>query len=425
MIYLFSILALVLLLPILYFIPIGISVKGKIMIASVAFGLTLLGLVASSQYPIWMIGIMLLVLLGISSYMIEQRFSGLLALATGTEVEEKQAVYTYEEPKKTLQSETDENVGAPETWENDRGIPVSIEEETETLELDETDEILIVNTEIDLKESSEQDELDTDMDEVSMEDDSKAEEAESFHLVEDESEWFIENASENELNEEIENVEEKRVAVDNGLSEIESMINGSDEKAEDRNEEKEAIQEVFDAKIDKNEDAEKIESLPDFEEELEEPEYKGPNGIEGELDHHDAKEEDMQSPLEDMLENVDHDHREVEDLHMNELPQRTRIMREVMKTMIEQIALSQSLYSSDQMENMIKHYLHPSLHDQDYYTFARILMDHYISTEQFEDLQMFIKVIEERFKDYPYIQMDLEQTNDYASEKQSEIKTIE
>ncbi len=201
------------------------------------------------------------------------------------------------------------------------------------------------------------------------------------------------------------------------MSEIESMINGSDEITEDRNEEKEVIQEIFDDKIDQDED---LESLPIIEEELEEPEYEGPEVIEGELDLHDAKEEDMNSPLEDMPETVDHDHRVVEDL-----PQRTRIMREVMQTMIEQISLSQSLYSSDQMENMIKHYLHPSLHDQDYYTFARILMDHYISTEQFEDLRMFIKGIKERFKDYPYIQMDLEQTNEYASEKQREIKTIE
>ena len=417
MIYLFSILALVLLLPILYFIPIGISVKGKILIASVAFGLTLLGLVASSQYPIWMIGIMLLVLLGISSYMIEQRFSGLLVLATGTEVEEKQPVYAYEEPEKTLHYETDEHVDAPETWENDTEIPVSIQKETETLELEEIDEILIVNTENDLQDSSEQDEREMDMDEGSVDDASTAEETESLHLEEDESEWFIENASENGLNEEIENVEEERVVVDNELSEIESMINGSDEITEDRNEEKEVIQEIFDDKIDQDED---LESLPIIEEELEEPEYEGPEVIEGELDLHDAKEEDMNSPLEDMPETVDHDHRVVEDL-----PQRTRIMREVMQTMIEQISLSQSLYSSDQMENMIKHYLHPSLHDQDYYTFARILMDHYISTEQFEDLRMFIKGIKERFKDYPYIQMDLEQTNEYASEKQREIKTIE
>ncbi len=215
MIYLFSILALVLLLPILYFIPIGISVKGKILIASVAFGLTLLGLVASSQYPIWMIGIMLLVLLGISSYMIEQRFSGLLVLATGTEVEEKQPVYAYEEPEKTLHYETDEHVDAPETWENDTEIPVSIQKETETLELEEIDEILIVNTENDLQDSSEQDEREMDMDEGSVDDASTAEETESLHLEEDESEWFIENASENGLNEEIENVEEERDVVDN------------------------------------------------------------------------------------------------------------------------------------------------------------------------------------------------------------------
>ncbi|MFP3470824.1 hypothetical protein R0J90_12350, partial [Micrococcus sp. SIMBA_144] len=114
----------------------------------------------------------------------------------------------------------------------------------------------------------------------------------------------------------------------------------------------------------------------------------------------DSEREEVNEQTESTLESVETDINTAlkeEDTYIDELPNRHRIMREVMKTMIEQISLSRSLLTTDQMENMIKHYLHPSLHDQDYYRFARILMDHYISTEQYVDLCMFIKGIEDRF----------------------------
>ncbi|MGG1628954.1 hypothetical protein [Rossellomorea sp. NRS-1567] len=408
MIYLFSLLALILLLPILYFIPIGISVKGKLLIAGIAFGLTLLGLVASTQYPIWMIGIMLMVLLGLSSYVIEQRFSGLLVLATGTEVdleeEPMQIVHEHKGLKGNLHNKKDETEAEEEKFDliEETVNSVPVEEEIAPIELEELYEIEVDVAEEDFETdgSIKQDEP---LQAVDIIEGYPAVETEPKKVDDDESEWFIENAGEYEDNEAKKEIEEGNESSDIVLSEIERLIiDETDETIENENEE---MKDVVDDQLEPVED---LEDLPGSEDELED------DFVEGE--DPEIFEDTEDSIAEDISE---------EDLHVHALPKRSRIMREVMKTMIEQITLSKSILSSHQIENMIKHYLHPSLHDQDYYTFARVLMDHYISTEQYDDLQMFTDGISKRFNEHPYIKMDIEQTNEFAWEKLNEIKLTE
>ncbi|MCR8850137.1 hypothetical protein NQ095_17080 [Rossellomorea sp. SC111] len=391
MIYLFSLLALILLLPILYFIPIGISNKGKLLIAGVSFGLTLLGLAASTLYPMWAIGLMLLALLTILSFMMEQRYSGLLAVSAGPDPDVNEAqwheIHEQEEFKSDLHN--DEDVSNEVSKVKDVEEIVSVEELVEEIESKDPKEedtahggeaTAIVE---DIEPLQEQDEIS--LGHVDTE-------IASTQVHEDESEWFIENA--NEFNEVPGATEEDIELFEGDLSEIESLINEPDETVLEETEETGMYMEDLAEIID--------ESNGTVAEELEEPVIAGEEAdLVGSIDE---EEESMESQPA------------VDDAIIDELPKSTRIMREVMKTMIEQITLSRSLLTTDQMENMIKHYLHPSLHDQDYYTFARILMDHYISTEQYEDLDIFIKGIEERFREYPYITMDLDQTKKYAWE---------
>ncbi|WRP05446.1 hypothetical protein U9J35_16215 [Rossellomorea aquimaris] len=401
MIYLFSLLALILFLPILYFIPIGISVKGKLLIAGIAFALTLLGLVASTQYSIWMIGFMLMVLLGLSSYVIEQRFSGLLVLSTGTEMdleeEPMQIVHEHKGLKDNLHNKKDEAEEEKLVLMEDTVSPVPVEGEIAPIELEDLYEIEANVGEEDLETdfSIKQDEPLQAIDIIEV---NPAAENEPKKVDDDESEWFIENAGEYKDEKEI---EEGNESSDIDLSEIERLINEPDETIESENEE---MKDVFDRGS-----VEDLEDLPSSEDELEDVLVNDfVEGVDPEIIQ-DRNAEDIRE----------------EDLQVHAIPKRSRIMREVMKTMIEQITLSKSILSSHQMENMVKHYLHPSLHDQDYYTFARILMDHYISTEQYEDLQMFTDGIAKRFNEYPYIKKDIEQTNEFAWKKLNEIKLTE
>ncbi|WP_061810209.1 hypothetical protein [Rossellomorea vietnamensis] len=393
MIYLFSLLALILLLPILYFIPIGISHGGKLLIAGVSFGLTLLGLVASAQYPMWLIGLMLLALLAILSYVMEQRFSGLLVVSAGHDQDVKEEQW----------HETPANV----EFEFKSDLHSDKEVSNEVSEVKDVEEIAAVEEFVNERESEDHNQEDMVLRKETLETFEDIEplqeqeevmpvhavqETASTQVQEDESEWFIENA--NELNEEPDVTEEDFELFEGDLSEIESMIKDPEEIAVEETEETEVYMGELAEIIDESDE-------PVFEE-IEEPVNAG-------------KEAVLEDSIDGEDELIDHNGAEGDDF-IDELPKRSRIMREVMKTMIEQITLSKSLLSDDQMENMIKHYLHPSLHDQDYYTFARILMDHYISTKQYEDLDIFIKGIEERFREYPYIIMDLEHTKEYAWE---------
>jgi hypothetical protein len=411
MIYLFSLLALILLLPILYFIPIGISVKGKLFIAGIAFGLTLLGLVASTQYSIWMIGIMLMVLLGLSSYVIEQRFSGLIVLTAGTEMdleeEPVQIVHKHKGLKDHLHNKKDESQGEEEKLEliEDTVDSAQVEVEMAPIEMEDLYEI-----EVDVAEEESENDTSIEQDEPLQASEIKeiipTVETESIKVDDDESEWFIENANEYEDIGKMNETEEENESSDIVLSEIERLINEPDETIEY---EKEEMKEAFD---DDSEAVEDLEGLLASEDELEDALVD--DFVE------DEKAEISEGTQDRIVEGISE-----EDLHVHAFPERSRIMREVMKTMIEQITLSKSILSSHQMENMIKHYLHPSLHDQDYYTFARILMDHYISKGQYEDLHMFTEGIAKRFIGYPYIKMDIEQTNEFAWKKLNEIKMTE
>ncbi|MBW3111842.1 MULTISPECIES: hypothetical protein [Bacillaceae] len=392
MIYLFSLLALILLLPILYFVPIGISKQGKLILAGISFGLTLLGIVASSQYPMWAIAIMLMALLGVASYMIDQRFSGMMVAAAGSEVEvyEEQKYEVYQ--PQTAHPDIHSEEVLENTPDNDilpvEEVPEQIEsiiDQEEILEIEEDeppiDEIELIHSPVEEMSESERD---TDI----------------IPVPEDESEWFIENT--NEMTGKVEVIENQNEIFNDGdLSEIESMIDDTNLQDEPEVEEEEAG--LFE------------EDIPEVgDESVTEEELSDEKG--------DSEREEVNEQTESTLEIVETDINTAlkeEDTYIDELPNRHRIMREVMKTMIEQISLSRSLLTTDQMENMIKHYLHPSLHDQDYYTFARILMDHYISTEQYVDLCMFIKGIEDRFMEYPYILLDIEQTKEFALEKQT------
>ncbi|MCC5801384.1 hypothetical protein [Rossellomorea vietnamensis] len=391
MIYLFSLLALILLLPILYFIPIGISHGGKLLIAGVSFGLTLLGLVASAQYPMWLIGLMLLALLAILSYVMEQRFSGLLVVAAGhdQDVKEEKSHKTpaHVEFKSDLHS--DKEVSNEVSEVKDVEETAGVEESVKEIESED-------HKQEDVVQSNETPETFEDIEPLQEHEEVMpvhvVQETASTQVQEDESEWFIENA--NELNEEPDMTEEDFELFKSDLSEIESMINDPEEIAvEERGETEVYMGEL--AEIIDESDGPVVEEIEEPVNAWEEAVLEDSSDGEDELiDHHGTEDDDF----------------------IDELPKRSRIMREVMKTMIEQITLSRSLLTDDQMENMIKHYLHPSLHDQDYYTFARILMDHYISTKQYEDLDMFIKGIEERFREYPFIKMDIEQTKEYAWE---------
>ncbi|MGM0844065.1 MAG: hypothetical protein ACQEUT_03735 [Bacillota bacterium] len=83
--YIFALIAFVLLLPVLYFMPGEISRKGKVLIAGGGLLISLLGLLANNQYPLLLVAIILFILVLVSSVMIGNRFGPLLLAEEGVQ----------------------------------------------------------------------------------------------------------------------------------------------------------------------------------------------------------------------------------------------------------------------------------------------------------------------------------------------------
>lgn len=75
---LLAIVSLVILVPIIYFLPLGLSTKGKILVTSVSFFLAVVGLFAQLSFPLWQTSLVLLLLVFLSSIVIDSRLKKII-----------------------------------------------------------------------------------------------------------------------------------------------------------------------------------------------------------------------------------------------------------------------------------------------------------------------------------------------------------
>lgn len=94
-------------------------------------------------------------------------------------------------------------------------------------------------------------------------------------------------------------------------------------------------------------------------------------------------------------------------------PTRSEIQRQILQTMVSQINYSKSRVSDEEYENLVQAYMQPSLPALEYYTFAYMLIEHYIAKGQFEKLTLLINELSNKFDQYPVIKLQLE----YLKEK--------
>lgn len=74
-------LSVILLVPLLYFLPIGLKVSGKFILIVVAFLLASIGLLAKSMLPVWQAGLIVVVLACLVGYLLDTRLGKLFYLA--------------------------------------------------------------------------------------------------------------------------------------------------------------------------------------------------------------------------------------------------------------------------------------------------------------------------------------------------------
>lgn len=150
---------------------------------------------------------------------------------------------------------------------------------------------------------------------------------------------------------------------------------------------------------------ERIEDQDDDWEQLENPlweeETLNPPLVENERDITDFTytseeiEESMESIVVDDVEDSD------------ENISRSMLQQQLFHTMVKQIHLGRKLMSPSQYEKLIQDHMHPALPPQEYFTFASLLIEHYIRTHELERLKVLLDELKDKYKDYPIIQMEI------------------
>lgn len=385
----------IILIPILYVVPMGLSLKGKHLVASSTFLLAMVGAAASATYPLWMILLMLVMTLCLMAYLMDQRVAGLLSASAVVPAGDGAMAGILND------------VEAP-----DKTAPVihSVKEET------------FVETVTDAGTAPA----------VEPEQPAEAED--------DESEWFVESGHEGS------DPVTSAVSDELELEEEEIMLGSWFETVEPEEGLEEDLERMFIQPLDQETPLQAIqedEALTPYMDELFEEEG---NSEEGETEGHlpgllheledlssvvteegsrvEVEEEKAADVLEGGLDEEDFllDEETLEHMashegkgdSLEETVSRPRIDGPIMKTMLEIIAFSETSLPKEEFQELVNSYLHPALHDRDYYTFAKILIDHHLLHAQYEACSTFITEMEDRFRSYGYLSEELTHIKQYA-----------
>ncbi|RLQ98044.1 MPP10 family protein [Falsibacillus albus] len=480
-VFIFSILALLIAIPIVFIIPINITNKGKLMLVALSFLLTSLGLLATIQYSIWFVIPALIILAALLAYIVESRYNHMFLSSA---INDEQLVVFDE-------GSFNENEPEDRVSKNvSKDSLVSLYKQAKGIEDDGEDSILLEDESMDLED--EESIVYSDDEEADLTDDGsdtaineKAETLASLEWLEDELEELedikldadmeelqladgfeigdLEKSTDESLKVEIvEAIIEtpSDAAEDEELSEIERMLHELDEgvegsealpitmhmKSEQTQNEVdshiqgdsfvEIIEELHDLSVeeeiligdgdvfDKVETFEHSDSLSesDGEEEdldIEETFIESRDGLAHEKSS--SKElggsviyvDEVNAPVESKLEpenlSVEEDPEIKHETAKVELTRgQPSIQKEMFQMMREQLVQYQKKLSPNQFEELVLAYLHPSLPDKDYYSFAKILMEHYILTANIEKLVIYANEIHDRFKAFPGIVAEIE-----------------
>ncbi|WP_456273867.1 hypothetical protein [Bacillus sp. AK031] len=471
--YIFALIAFAVLLPVLFFLPGEITKKGKAGIAGGALLISLLGLLAMNQYSLWMVAIILFILVIVSSLMIGNRFSSLVAAEEGlkdannstaaenhedrleVETENKVLFTSLEEEQEVSQNEAAEPLLADTPIEEPTEIPQEsdsaaeeLEElpilsdlETEEEEADEVDDDLhkelfanesaFVETLQEEQPSSQQElseiealiEKEAEWDQSQLSNEEDLELIEEGTITEEEMPKLESQSSEMDMDEEEQTVE---------LSEIELLISQTDDDSEipeldlpEIEEDREVLEEEK-AEEDGLADMEEVELTEQELDFLKEDEAASqgeqPAPVEADEDLIPLEEENLQDGIltEEIImedetiagegdsvtkENPNEEAAIIEE--QGDIQSSSPLQTRVIHAIAEELAYYRKKLSVEDFEAMVHQYMHPQLHDRDYYVLSKQLIQRYTESKDYKKLKLFIEEIEGRFISYPVLKSEL------------------
>jgi hypothetical protein len=84
------------------------------------------------------------------------------------------------------------------------------------------------------------------------------------------------------------------------------------------------------------------------------------------------------------------------------------LRKELLHTMVSRLKIASKNIGPMEYENLVRNHMHPRLSVHDYYTFASLLIEHYILTKNYIKLESLINDIKEKTKGYPILEEQLD-----------------
>jgi hypothetical protein len=428
-----AIISLLIILPIIYFLPIGFTKKGKLLILFCAFIVFSIGIALKSILSVWQTGLVLILLAIGASYLIGKRYGSQLFIhdENSAEFEDKVIEFEIEDdieeeirrqasPEKDMVLPGEQKIVSPLT----QAVDEELVEEIEPIENQKNDDFVVENIHVEneeLQDEIHKNEIDAnhEFDELlkeielelnnielqrtdeMIEASEETTEIEPFDIDEEDDDLLITTPS---TLEEIQ-IDSLPVNIDeqpNEESSIEEvpLIEPAENKLGEI--EVDSIEEDVILSIPvENENSILEEQLETSQNQIDEAQELEENEIitlENEQDD-ETMEDD---PSTEIVETV-----EVEDDTQESQDNNQALRQQLFATMISQIKLSRNKISNSHYEKIILDHLHPQLSDHDYYTFVSLLIEHYIHTGQIEELSSLLSQNRVRFEKYPVILQEI------------------
>ncbi|MFE8696893.1 hypothetical protein ACFYKT_11165 [Cytobacillus sp. FJAT-53684] len=440
-IYLLAFASLILVVPLVYFLPLGLTKKGKLLIIAVSFLLALIGLSGNAIFDWWQSVLLIFSLVVLSSYLLDKKMKHLILIdqEEGTKSSFDTPAHLEDLPDNVHMLD---GIGQIDFEDEKIEDIAGVGEEEQIKEEIDNDELFVIDEYEKIIESSVDPHANLEIEEEIIEPlfnknndvevDDKIEEIESIvelgymseleKLILDSSEESLPSINESEVEEE----QNKLISIN-----LEKEANEHDDEFLEILSEFESV---------KQEAASTIELLVDIpvaeEKELEEFNKENPVNEEGyieilsQLDN--TEDELTDKPLESTLDVKDvyeeivveesliivsQEPSDIDSINTTEKGEKNDLQRQMFQTLIAQVELAKKMLDANQYEQLLKECMHPKMPYFEYYTFASLLIKHYHSINKYAELKELLKSLKAKYREYPILLQEVQFLLTYYDKK--------
>lgn len=131
-----ALVSLIILVPIIYFLPLGLKVSGKMILIVISFCIASIGILAKNTFPLWQTGLLILLLVLLVAYILDKRLGKVIYLTN-----------QEQSNKEWNKNEFLPSANNDEASNDELNIPNGIQDDIHLDELDKIDEISVINSE--------------------------------------------------------------------------------------------------------------------------------------------------------------------------------------------------------------------------------------------------------------------------------------